>query len=179
MDIPCYHCGALRRHVEETRKSTCCSSGRAMLPDIHEAHGPMRPLLGGAIEASVDSHRDVRIYTSTLSFASVGSHCDLTTMNRHGAFVVRIRGPTYRMIGPLGNKEGPPEVCGDMHLRYRSIQFRSGIHHRSARTATRACWGARCDGPFQSAHQTLPRLRCANAYVRSRNGVPYGRRRPR
>ena len=42
MDIPCKHCGAQRWHGEATRQSTCCSSGRAKLPDMLEAPGHLK-----------------------------------------------------------------------------------------------------------------------------------------
>ena len=116
MDTPCKHCGALRWPGRETRKSTRCSGGRDKLPDILESHGPLKSLLGWADAGSADFHRIVRIYNSILSFASVGSHCDIPTMNRPGSFAYRIHGSNYHAIGTVENKEGDAPNYSQIYL---------------------------------------------------------------
>ena len=116
MDIPCKHCDALRWNGEATRKYTCCSSGRVKRPDILQAHGPLKSLLGWTDAVSDDAPRNVRIYNSLLSSASVGSHCDIPTMNRPGSFVYRIRGSIYRTIGTVENKEGAEPKYSRIYL---------------------------------------------------------------
>ena len=106
METPCKHFGALRWPGEATGKYTCCSRGRAKLPDILEAPEPPKSLRRRVDAGSADFHRIARIYKSMLSFASVGSRCGIPTVNRPCSFVYRIRGSICHAIGTVENKEG-------------------------------------------------------------------------
>ena len=96
MDSRCGFCGAFQFHGESVN---CCHGGKVSLPPLHPVPVTLYNLLTLDTEEVHHFRSHIRLYNSSLAFASMGANLDVPP--GHGPYCYRIHGQIYHWSGPL------------------------------------------------------------------------------
>ena len=108
MNCKCFHCGAYFWSDEKLSISTktnlkfglCCMNGKIVLPLFQKPPDFLCSLLTELTSEARTFRNYIRMYNSSLAFASIGADVDETITGK-GVYNFKIQGSMYHRIGPL------------------------------------------------------------------------------
>ena len=96
MDSQCSFCDAFQFRGESIN---CCHSGKVSFPTLRPIPVTIYNLLTADTEEARHFREHIRLYNSSLAFASMGANLDVPP--GHGPYCYRIHGQIYHWSGPL------------------------------------------------------------------------------